>query len=214
MQSTAIKPFQRFIGETISFLFHPLFVPGYITAFLLFLHPFAFMGESDYFKYIKLLSILISTCFFPAITVLLLKQLGFIDSIRLPNMRDRIIPIVASMIFYFWIFYVSRKQPGNPPELVQMLCAVFISSILALTLNNFMKISLHGMAMGLAVMFFVILAWRSLIPMGLPLAVALFVAGLTCTGRLMVDAHEPRELTLGLFTGILSMCIAYFVAVA
>ncbi|GAO42803.1 hypothetical protein [Flavihumibacter petaseus] len=213
MTDTAIRPFDKILGEFISIIFHPLFIPGYITAFLLYVHPFAFVGASAGFKILKLLQVVISTCFFPAFTVMLLKQLGFISSIRLPTMRDRIIPIVASMVFYFWVFYVIRKQGDNPPELTQMLCAVFVSSIIALTLNNFMKLSLHGIAMGILVTFFTIMAWQSLIPMGMPLALALLIAGLTGTARLMVQAHTVKELLIGFSTGILSMLIGYVAAV-
>ncbi len=213
MTDTAIKPLPRFFGELVSVLFHPLFIPTYITAFLLYVHPFAFMGDTDYYKLIKLLSVVVNTCFFPAITTLLLKKLGFISSLRLPTRQDRIIPVIASMIFYFSIFYVSRNQVDNPPELVAMLGAIFISSIIALTLNNFMKISLHAIAMGVMVGFFALLAWNSLIPMGMPLALALLIAGLTGTSRLLLQAHTSKELTTGFLTGIASMLIASVVAV-
>ncbi len=213
MTDTAIKPLPRFFGELVSVLFHPLFIPAYITAFLLYVHPFAFMGDTGYYKLVKLLSVVVNTCFFPAITTLLLKKLGFISSLRLPTRQDRIIPVIASMIFYFSIFYVSRNQVDNPPELVIMLGAIFISSIIALTLNNFMKISLHAIAMGVMVGFFVLLAWNSLLPMGMPLALALLIAGLTGTARLLLQAHTPKELTAGFLTGIASMLIASVVAV-
>lgn len=214
MTDTAVRPLPRFFGGLISVVFHPMFIPGYITAFLLYLHPYAFMGDSAYFKLIKLLSILVNTCFFPAITVFLLRRLGFISSIHLPNRQDRIIPIIASMIFYFSIFYVTRNQPDNPPELVVMLCAIFTSTILALTLNNFTKISLHAIAMGILVGFFVWLGWKSLLPMGLPLAVSILVAGLVGTARLALQAHTPRELVAGFVTGLASLFIATWVAVA
>ncbi|MFT4022269.1 MAG: hypothetical protein QM664_00635 [Flavihumibacter sp.] len=212
MTDTTIRPLPRFFGELVSVVFHPLFIPSYITAFLLYIHPFAFMGETSYYKFVKLLSVAINTCFFPAITTLLLKKLGFISSLRLPTRQDRIIPIIASMVFYFSIFYVSRNQADNPPELVVMLGAVFISSIIALTLNNFMKISLHGIAMGVMVGFFAALAWRSLVPMGMPFAVALIAAGLTGTARLLLGAHTTKELRAGFVAGVLSLAIATLVA--
>lgn len=207
----AAKGIQRVIGQFISIIFHPLFIPGYITAFLLYLHPFSFAGETDWYKTIKLLSILISTAFFPAFTILLLKMLGFAKSITLDSQKDRIIPIIASMIYYFWIFYVSKNQPDNPPELVEMLCAVFISSIIALTANNFIKISLHTMAMGVLATFFVFMAWGSMIPMALPLAAAFLVAGLVGTARFMASDHSVQEIVWGYIGGIVSMVIAAWV---
>jgi hypothetical protein len=208
---TASTGLQRVIGHFISIVFHPLFIPGYITAFLLYLHPFAFAGENDWYKGIKLLSVMISTAFFPAFTVLLLKLLGFANSVTLNTKKERIIPIIASMIYYFWIFYVSKNQPDNPPELVEMLCAVFISSIIALTANNFIKISLHTIAMGILASFFIYIAWNSLVPMGLPLAIALFIAGLVGTARFMASDHSQGELVWGYISGAISMVIAVWV---
>jgi hypothetical protein len=208
---TASTGLQRIMGQFISIIFHPLFIPGYITAFLLYLHPFAFAGESDWYKSIKLLSVVVSTAFFPAFTVLLLKMLGFARSVTLNSQKERIIPIIASIIYYFWIFYVCKNQPDNPPELVEMLCAVFISSIIALTANNFIKISLHTMAMGILAGFFIYLAWNSLIPMALPLAVALFIAGLVGTARFLASDHTVEELVWGYISGVASMVIAVWV---
>ena len=201
----------RAFAHVVSIIFHPLFIPSYIAAFLLFLHPFAFAGDSDLFKKIKLASVFVSTAFFPAFTVFLLKQLGFATSIRLKTQKERIIPIIASMVFYFWIFYVAKNQGDNPTELVQMLCAVFVSSIIALTANNFMKISLHGIAMGVLSGFFLYQAWISFIPMGLPLMVAILITGMVGTARLILGEHDYKELIAGYLTGLISMVIAVVV---
>ncbi|WP_290794266.1 hypothetical protein [Flavihumibacter sp. UBA7668] len=201
----------RAFANLISILFHPLFIPTYITAFLLFLHPFAFMGDTELYKKIKLVSVFVSTAFFPAFTVFLLQRLGFATSVRLKTQKERIIPIIASMVFYFWIFYVAKNQGDNPTELVQVLCASFVSSIIALTANNFIKISLHGIAMGVLSGFFIYLAWTSLIPMTLPLMIALFISGLVGTARLILGEHEPRDLAAGFLTGLVSMAISIVV---
>jgi len=37
----------RVFGQVVSFLFHPLFLPSYITAFLLYADPYAFAGMSE-----------------------------------------------------------------------------------------------------------------------------------------------------------------------
>ena len=205
--------FLRVFGEIISYVFHPLFIPGYITAYLLYIHPLAFAGETDIRKHLKLISVVLSTALLPAFTVFLLRQLGFVQSIQLRSKKERIIPIVASMVYYFWIFYVSRNLPDNPPELVQMLCAVFISSIISLTANNFIKVSLHTIAMGVLAGFFIHLAWVSIVPVGVALSIAVLVAGLVASARLMVSDHTVRELVWGFAIGLVSMIIAVWVAV-
>lgn len=198
----------RLLAQLVSIVFHPLFIPTYITFFLLYLHPFTFAGQSEWYKKIKLASIFVSTAFFPAFTVFLLKQLGFAGSIHLRTQKDRIIPIVASMVFYFWIFYVAKNQGDNPAELISMLCACFVSSIIALSANNFIKISLHGIAMGILLTYFIYLTWISFIPMGLPTAIAAFITGIVGSSRLVLHEHTAQEWWLGFGTGAISMTIA------
>jgi len=83
-----------------SYLFHPLFLPLYIILFLLYLHPTAFTGFSDATKVRVIFIVIINLLFFPLLSVLLLKAVGFIDSIFLKTQKDRIIPYIASGIFF------------------------------------------------------------------------------------------------------------------
>ncbi len=56
-----------------------------------------------------LLRVIGTSVFLPFMTVVLLKGLGFIDSIRLETQKERIIPYVACITFFFWSYYVSKK---------------------------------------------------------------------------------------------------------
>src|SRR5882757_9399510 len=84
----------RFIGHFFSFVFHPLFIPSYIAAYLLFAHPYAFAGVSPMMKFFRFFSVFFVTAFLPAFSVFLLRQLRFIDSIYLRSQKDRIIPYI------------------------------------------------------------------------------------------------------------------------
>ena len=118
----------RFFGHLVSFIFHPLFIPSYITAFLIYSDPYAFAGMSEKGKMFKLISVVFSTAFLPLFSVALMKQLGFINSIFLRSQKDRIIPYIVCMIFYFWAWYVS-KNLHDSASLTAMLLAVFLSCI-------------------------------------------------------------------------------------
>lgn len=198
----------RYFSNILSFIFHPLFIPGYIAAFLLFIHPYVFSGFSEKLRLLRLISVILLTAFFPAFVVLLLKQLGFIQSIFLRTQKDRIIPYIASMFFYFWIFYVSRNLAETPPIFVALLLGVFIASIVALMANIYFKVSMHAIAMGATVCFFVLLSMQGNFSMGIYLSSAIFIAGLICTCRLLVSDHYPFEVYAGFFLGIFSQAIA------
>jgi hypothetical protein len=194
----------------VSYIFHPLFIAVYITAFLTYLHPTAFAATSTFEKARTLLSVFINTAFFPALVVLLLKQLKFINSIQLNTQKDRIIPIIASMIFYFWAFYVSKNIAGTPALLTQVLLATFLTSIVALMCNIKFKISLHGLAAGVAFCFFVLMAISTGVSLGLYVSIVTFIAGLVCTARLIVSNHAVSDVYAGFFLGMCCQLVAAF----
>ncbi|MBS1567587.1 MAG: hypothetical protein JST39_24600, partial [Bacteroidetes bacterium] len=108
-QEQKYPPALRFAGHLISVVFHPLFIPSWIAAFLIFKHPYAFISAPFKLKVFRFISVFFSTAFLPAFSVFLLRQLRFIDSIFLRTQKDRIIPYITSMIFYFWIWYVYHN---------------------------------------------------------------------------------------------------------
>jgi hypothetical protein len=198
----------RFIAQLVSFVFHPLFITGYIVAFLLFVHPYVFSGFSTKIRVLRLTSVVLLTAFFPAFVVFLLRQLGLIQSIFLRTQKDRIIPYIASMFFFFWIFHVSRNLRDSPPVFVGLLLGVFISSIAALMANIYFKVSMHAISMGAMICFFVWLAMQGNFSMGIYISLAILVAGIVCTSRLIVSDHYPFEVYAGLFLGVISQAVA------
>jgi hypothetical protein len=203
-------PGLRFFANLLSVIFHPLFVPGYIAAFLIFVHPYAFSGFDPKVKMLRLISVVLLTAFFPAFTVFLLRKLGFVKSLFIRSQKERIIPYIASMFFYFWIFYVCKYLPGTPATLVTMLLGVFLASIVAFLANIYFKVSMHGVAMGGMVAFFLILAVFGSFPMTFFLTLALLIAGLVCTARLIASDHHPFEVYAGCFLGIIAQTLAVF----
>lgn len=196
------------LGKIISIIFHPLFIPVYISGLLIITPPY-FLGFGKQEKMIALLRFFVMYSFFPLVTVSLLKGLGFVDSIFLRSRKERIIPFVACGIFYFWMWYVLRNQPQFAREVIELALGIFIASSLGLMGNIYMKISMHGISMGLMVAFVGYLAMHNsgnLLPW---LVLALLVAGLVCTARLLVSDHSPKEVYTGFFIGAISQIIAF-----
>ena len=206
------QPFvARAFGHIISVVFHPLFIPTYIVAYLLFLHPYAFAGATEKYRLFRLFSIIFITAFLPAFSIFLMRQLNFISSVMLRTQRDRIIPYVVSMIYYWWGWHVS-KNLGDSPAMVAMLLGTFLISIAGMMANIYFKISMHGMAAGLLIAFFLWLSFNGTVAIGAYLAIATFITGLVCTARALVSDHTPMELYGGLFTGIACQLIAFAIA--
>lgn len=205
------SPVLRFLAKLLSYIFHPAFVPVYMILFMVYQHPYFFAGMMPQDKFrVTAMSVLMFS-FFPIVTVGLLKALGFIQSIYLHTQKDRIIPLVACGVFYFWITYIwwnSNKINGNffiPREAVQFALATFFASWLALMINIKIKISLHAISMGVLLTAMLQFALAGQINFGLWLSIALLCTGLVCTSRLIISDHKQIEIYLGILAGAVAV---------
>jgi len=134
---------------------------------------------------------------------LLLKGVGFINSIFLKTQKERIIPYIISNIFFFWMYLVFRNQPEVSSLLTAFVLSVFISSSVALMANIYFKISMHAIGMGgLLGLMLIILFTNPSSPFTLPFAVSLLITGIVCTSRMIVGNHSQQDIYLGLLCGI------------
>ena len=211
-EPSSMEPFHplvRAIARIISYVFHPLFIPVYISWFLIFVNPlFPAINASD--KWILLLRFVVMYTVFPLITVLLAKGLGFIQSVYLKTQKDRIIPYIVCGIYYFWMWYVLKNQPEFPRYFVMLSLAIFIASFMGLILNSFMKVSMHTISVGVLITFILLLAFLTDVNYGFYIAIAFLLAGAVSTARMINANHYPIEVYAGLIIGILAQLAAYY----
>ena len=199
----------KWAAKIISYIFHPVFVPLYIVLFMVYVHPYLFAGFGPGNKGITVIQAALMFTFFPVVTVLLLKGLGFIHSVYLNTQKDRIIPLVACGIWYFWIWYVWNNLPEYPRSAVQLALAIWISVSLGLMANIIMKVSLHAISIGVMLCFIFLLAFTQSLNFGIYISVSLLVSGLVCTSRFIASDHVPKEIYGGLGIGMVSMLAAH-----
>lgn len=189
-------------AKIFSYIFHPLFIPLYIFYYLVFVHQGYFAGYNEKVKTWILIRVALNMVFFPALTVLLLKQVGFIESIFLKKQKDRIIPYMAAGIFFFWTYLVFRNQADLPRILTAFTFGVFLSSSVGLLANIYFKISMHAMGCGgMVALMIIVLKTNPFPPFTFPLMIAILITGLVCTSRFIVSDHTQKEIYLGLFWG-------------
>jgi len=207
----AKQPFiARLFANITSVIFHPLFIPVYVTLFVAFVHPLLFAGYSELAK-VKLVStVFVNFTFFPAVTVFLCWRLGFIRSIKMNTQKERLIPLAATMIFYFWGWYVIRGLGEVPALYKQFLLASFITIIAAWLANIYFKVSLHGLAMGGLAAFMFILVYSFEGGSAQYPALALIIAGAVCASRLILSSHRPFEVYVALIIGVFAQVLAVF----
>ncbi len=195
--------YMKLLARLISWLFHPLFIGVMMASYLLFWHPSYFLGFDEHVKIFKLITYTVNNVLFPGLVVLLLKGLGFSKSIQLSTQKERIVPYVASITFFFWCYYVFKNQPGNPEIFIKMCRAMFFASCAALMLNNYYKISMHGIACGGAVGLVLLTIQDGSIASALPMALAVIMTGLVFTSRKIITNHSWFDLITGFLLGFL-----------
>ena len=199
----------KIFANLFSYLFHPLFIPLYLTLFLLYIHPSAFAGFSAFEKKQTAFIVALNLLFFPLMSVLLLKGVGFIDSLFLKTQKDRIIPFIACGIFFFWAYTVFKEQPQYPRILVSYIFGIFLASSAALLANIYFKVSMHAIGVGGLLGSFFILFYTNSMQMTWPLCAVLLITGLACTSRLILKAHRPFDVYGGLFIGMVTQMISF-----
>ncbi len=218
----------RTIAKTISILFHPLFILSYLFFLLLLINPYLFSIQDAQNKVLVLISIVSLSVGFPLVVVALFKMIGFIDSFEMKDRTERIGPMIATSIFYLWLFLNVKDNPIFPKAYSVMVLGATIGLFCAFFINNFSKISLHGVGMGgLVSAVFLIRFQYSYqylifenttfgnyqIHLNLVLYASLLIAGLVCSCRLLLKAHNRNDLYGGFIVGVIAQIIAYRVLI-
>ncbi len=201
----------RIPAQVLSYLFHPIFIPVYVTAYLLYIHPYLFAGFEPLLKLQRLVTVFFNMTFIPGFAVFLMYQLKLIPSMYLRTTKERLIPYAAAIIFYFWGWYVLSRQPDSPPEFINFLQGCFFGVCGAWIININSKISMHTTALsGMLVFSFLFSYSDDAASMVFPV-VAVLITGLVTTARNIVSDHSRLEIVQGLVVGALAMVVAWMI---
>jgi hypothetical protein len=201
----------RFFAHFFSILFHPLLISSYVFAFLIYLHPAAFEGVDLHTKNLRMISMVLFTIFFPAVSLFLAWRLKLIKGLNLENRQDRLVGFIVTMFFYFWASYVFRNLPDIPSVAAQFVLGTFLSVCGAWMCTIFYKVSLHAVAMGGLITFFILFGHEDPYVSGLYLVLPILIAGLVCSSRLILGAHNRFEMISGFSIGVLAQAIAWLI---
>ena len=201
--------FINFLAQFFSYIFHPIFIASYVMAFLLYVHPYVYNGYEQWKKFQQMLSVVLDTAFFPIFSVFLLWKLKlFTQSMKLQTARERIIPYLLVMIFYFWMWHVFNNREV-PPITVHFFLGSFLAICGAWFCNIYFKISMHTVAMGGLIIFALLFSLQDSYASGLYIGIAFVIAGIVCTSRFIVSDHTAFEIYSGLAIGMLAQFIAW-----
>lgn len=194
------------IFKILSYLFHPLIISTYIIALIQIANPFQFQGIG-FSGFSILLPVFLFTFVYPVIAILLLKKLDFIDSLEMPDSKQRIIPLIIVIILYIWV-YLIFKSKGFPMISVVFLLGVIISLSLSFIINVFHKISLHTVGISGALTIMMLLLMTSERDMSYWFLLIIILTGTIATARLYLQAHTIKEVYSGFLVGMLGQVFA------
>jgi hypothetical protein len=200
----------KYIAQFLSYIFHPLFMPTYFMLYLMKVLPFEFVGITDWQLKLRLFSVFWLTAFFPAFAVFLLWRLKLSASIFLRTQKERIVPYVITMFFYWWMYYLSRNFSDQPIALKYFYFGIFLSSAAGLIVNNFIKVSLHAMGASGLMMAIILVGFYYPIDNLLWILIATLLAAIIVSARMIVSDHTKQELIIGFTIGLVTQLMAYF----
>ena len=201
----------RATANFFSYLFHPLFISTYVLAFLLFVHPMAFSEFDHTTRVFRLITIVFCNVFLPLFSVFLMWRLKlFVTSMYLTDQKERIVPYIVAMVFYWWTWNLFKNLPDTPLIAIQFLAGSFLALVGAFLCNIWFKVSIHTVALGNALMFFFLFTFTDDYASGLYLSIAVGVTGIVASSRLAVGQHTTFEVWAGLIIGMLAQLIGWY----
>jgi len=190
------------LAHFISYIFHPLFFNFYICCLAIFIHP-SLHGRIEGMYLIQIfLLLLISLIVIPILCIYTFKRSGYITSWQIPDKKQRTLPFAFIAILMGITAFNLWESPSFLFVAKLVLCAG-----LALLINTLLlfytKPSAHIMAIvgGAAAFFKEGLTWHNN-QMILVAAILFFIAGITASARLLLNAHTFSEILFGALIGI------------
>lgn len=202
----------KIIAHTISVLFHPLLMLTYGLLFMMWVNPYQFGGVSNNELTLYMIGSIVGiSFFFPIFSIALMRMLGMVESFQMEEREERIIPYISTGIFYLWLSVNIYRTSIFPQSFEVYAIGATLGLFLAFFINNFTKISMHTVGMGgfLAMVVITILSTVSpLRDLRMILLVVIILTGLVGTARLILHAHEPRDIYGGYLVGFAAQFIA------
>ncbi|MBP6455378.1 MAG: hypothetical protein KA275_01510 [Chitinophagaceae bacterium] len=199
----------NYIYQFISYLFHPAFVPAVAMFFLLFVYQGADIIIPQGKNQLWFITACFSTILFPLLVVFLMWRLQFINSIKLETQQERYVPLIASMLFYFWAFWVFHKSLAAPAWIQVFLLGMFLGVVLLFLVNLFLKLSMHTAAWSGLLTFALLMQIFAKNPHTVFLILVGLILSAVISSRIKLQAHTKKEIIAGILVGFLAMLISF-----
>ncbi|MBN1988049.1 MAG: hypothetical protein JW783_01465 [Bacteroidales bacterium] len=190
-------------AKIASVALHPLFMPFIGVAFLLFYGGYISLLPFQVKKVI-LLVVFANTLGLPLIMLPLFLRMGIIKSLAMESHRERVFPLIFTLIPYAFSFYFLYKLP-IPTILATFMLGAAIAVFATTIISFWWKISIHMVGIGGFAGFLIGLSYRlSLDVLSLFIVVTL-LSGILATARLMLNSHNQAQVYSGFGLGFVTL---------
>ena len=194
-------------AKIIAVVFHPLLMASYLFALLSFTLPSALQPIQINFQQTFVLIIFLITFLLPAFNIGVFKMLGSIQSVTMPNRKERIMPFTFIFILYAAVTYLfyAKFGIGLHDNMFKFLVIIDVLVFIATFITYFFRISIHSLGMcGLLGILIPLNRISDNTLLFIPTVVMIVITGVVMSSRLLLNAHTAREVYIGAMTGLIT----------
>ena len=213
-------------SKLLSYLFHPIFILFYVFLLMIQVNPYQFSIQDPKDKGLLIITVFISSVFFPLVSILIMRGLGFIKSFEMKDKMERIGPFIATGIFYLWLLTNIKGNDDVPHAFSVIVLGTVMGLFIGFALNTVSKVSLHSIGMGGLIGALLLIKFQFgyeffiveipnigayLINVNFLLLLGFSIAGLVGTSRLVLKAHKEQDVYGGFVIGLLAQLLAIII---
>lgn len=196
-------------AKLTSMAFHPMIMPTLAVLILFAIPSYVSFSTPAMARRLIVGLVFINTCIAPFLVILLMKKTGLIKDFYLQDRNDRVYPIMVSVFFYLFTYYLFR-QANLPSLLNYFVMGATLLVLLGFVITFYWKISLHMMSMGGFTGYLIAVSIILGYELHMLIVGSILISGLVGSARIRLNAHNQSQVYVGFITGILLMLLLFF----
>lgn len=200
------KSWQTRLSRALSWLLHPFVVPLYVLGFMLLTDGFLSRLPASIKSYLAWIVVLYAAIV-PMLSIAFMRGLGLLKNFGLHSQRSRLLPLLVGAISYV-LCAITLSDVAVATIIRKFVLAAACCEVLALIVTPFWKISLHLICMGGVTAVFTLLSVAGAGQHFWALVATILLSGALASARLHLGAHNPSQIAVGYFGGLVVAMLA------
>ena len=197
---------QTRLSRALSWLLHPFVVPLYVLGFMLLTDGFLSRLPASIKSYLAWIVVLYAAIV-PMLSIAFMRGLGLLKNFGLHSQRSRLLPLLMGAISYV-LCAITLSDVAVATIIRKFVLAAACCEVLALIVTPFWKISLHLICMGGVTAVFTLLSVAGAGQHFWALVATILLSGALASARLHLGAHNPSQIAVGYFGGLVVAMLA------